>query len=145
MSYPVKDYMRKKVETIDHTVTVTEAAKVMASNEDYSGYVIILKKGRPVGIVTERNIIKKVLARDLDPSKIMISEIMSVPLLTVDPDDELLKAAKLMQDNNVRKIAVIRNDIIYGIVTTKDITQHFSEYIDRSIKDIIRWTTRLGF
>ena len=103
------------------------------------GSLIVEKYNTPVGIVTERDIVNRVLARDLDPSKIKVSEIMSSPLVSVDPDDDLLKASELMQEHKVRKLAVMRNDIIYGIITANDISQHCGDYVDRSIRDIYRW------
>ena len=144
MSYQVKDYMTKEVITIDYNATVTEAAKTMVVKENYEGYVIILKKGKPLGIVTERDIISKVLAEELDPSKTNVPEIMSAPLITVDPDDDLLKASQLMKEHNVRKLVVVRNEIIHGIITAKGIAQHFRGYVDRSVRDIIQWTAPLG-
>ena len=144
MSYQVKNYMIKEINTINLDATVAEAAKVMAADKSYEGYVIVLKKGEPVGIVTERDVINKALAKDLDPSKTKVSEIMSTPLRTVDPDDDLLKASKLMREHNVRKLVVMRDEIVYGIITTKEIAQRCGEYVDRSIKDIIRWSSPLG-
>jgi len=143
MSYQVKDYMIKEVNSVNIDTVVTEAAKVMAADKNLEGYTLVLKEGKPVGIVTERDIITKVLAEELDPQKTRVSEIMSIPLAIVDPDDDLLKASKLMQENNVTKLAVVRDDIIYGIITAKEIAQRCGEYMDRSIKDIIRWSSPL--
>lgn len=143
MSYQIKHYMIKKTKTIGITSTVMEAAKVIASDKSYEGYVIVLVKGKPVGIVTERDIINRALAKDLDPSKTKISEIMSTPLRTIDPDDDLMKAAKLMREYNVRKLVVMRDEIVYGIITAKEIAHRFGEYVDSSIKNIFRWTSPL--
>jgi CBS domain-containing protein len=144
LSYVVKDYMIKDLNTIDYDATVTAGAKVMAADENAEGYAIVLKNGTPIGIVTERDIVNRVLAKDLDPSKTKIQEIMSFPLITINPDDDLLKASKLMQENNVRKLVVMRDEIIYGIITADDIAQHCGDYVDRSIRDIIRWTAPLS-
>lgn len=144
MSYQVKNYMTKEVNTMNLEATVMEAVKIMAADKNLEGYVIILDKGKPVGIVTERDIINKVLAKELDPKKTKVSDIMSDPLITVDPEEDLLKASKLMQEQNIRKLIVVRNGIIYGIITAKDIAQRCGVYVDKSIRDIIRWTTPLG-
>lgn len=144
MSYSIKDYMTKEVNIIDYDSTVTDAAKVMAADKNCEGYVIILKKGKPIGLVTERDIVNKVLAKDLVPLKTRIAEIMSAPLITIDPEDDLLMASKLMQKHNVRKLVVIKNNIIYGVISAKNIAQRCGEYVDKSIKDIIRWTGPLG-
>jgi predicted transcriptional regulator len=69
---------------------------------------------------------------------------MSSPLVTIDPDDDLLKATQVMKEQNVRKLVVVRDDIIYGIITAKKISQNVQDYVDRSIRDIVRWTASLG-
>jgi len=140
----VKKYMTKEVTTIDYDSTVSEAANLMATVKVYEGYVIVLQKGKPKGIVTERDLVNKVLVRGLDPAKTIVSEIMSTPLITVDPEDDLLKASQVMKEKNVRKLIVIRDEIIYGIITAKIISQNVQDYVDRSIRDIIRWTASLG-
>ena len=144
MSYEVKEYMTKEVNTIDYNATVIDAAKIMAKDKKFEGYVITLKKGKPLGIVTERDIINKVLARELDPSKTSVAEIMSSPLITVEPEDDLLKTADLMSKYNVRKLVVVRDEIIYGLITAKNIAQSCGEYVDKSIKDMIRWSAPLN-
>jgi CBS domain-containing protein len=140
----VKKYMTKEVTTIDYDSTVSEAAKMMTVDKDYKGYVIVLQKGKPKGIVTEKDLVNKVIGGGLDPTKTSVSEIMSTPLITVDPEDDLLKASQVMKEQNVRKLVVIRDEIIYGIITAKIISQNVQDYVDRSIRDIIRWTSSLG-
>ncbi len=140
----VKNYMTKEVTTIDYDSTASEAANLMATVKVYEGYVIVLQKGKPKGIVTERDLVNKVLVKGLNPVKTSVSEIMSTPLKTVDPEDDLLKASRAMKEQNVRKLIVVRDDIIYGIITAKIISQNVQDYVDRSIRDIIRWTTSLG-
>ncbi len=140
----VKKYMTKEVTTIDYDANVTDAAKIMTVDKDYKGYVIVLQKGKPKGIVTEKDLVNKVIVGGLDPAKTSVSEIMSTPLITVDPEDDLLKASQVMKEQNVRKLIVIRDEIIYGIITAKIISQNVQDYVDRSIRDIVRWTASLG-
>lgn len=144
MGCQVKKYMTKEVNTVTYNVTVAAAAKLMAADENYEGYVIVLEKGKPMGILTERDIVNKVVAGELDPSKTHVSKVMSTPLVTIDPDEDLLKASQMMKEQNVRKLAVVRDDIIYGIITAKGLSQSFQDYVDRSIRDIVRWTASLG-
>lgn len=106
--------------------------------------LIILREGRPVGIVTERDFISKVVAKEVNPSTIKVSNIMSTPLVTIDPDEDLLKAAQTMKEHGVRKLPVVQDGIIYGIIKADDIADKCGEYVDRSVKDIIRWTPLLG-
>lgn len=144
MSYQVKDFMTREVHTVDIDTSIAEAAKIMANDENYEGYVIILMKGKPHGILTERDIINKVLSNELNPNKTKVIDVMSSPLVTIDPDEDLSKAAQIMSENNIRKLVAIKDNIIYGIITSKGISQHFQEYVDRSVRDIIRWTASLG-
>ena len=144
MGSQVKKYMTKEVNTLDYDAKVTEAASLMAADKEYEGYVIILRKGKPVGIVTERDLVNKVLVGGLDPAKTSASDIMSTPLITVDPEDDLLKATQVMKEQNVRKLIVVRDEIIYGIITARIISQNVQDYVDRSIRDIVRWTASLG-
>ena len=144
MGSQVKKYMTKEVNTLDYDAKVTEAASLMAADKEYEGYVIILRKGKPVGIVTERDLVNKVLVGGLDPAKTSVSDVMSTPLVTVDPEDDLLKATQVMKERNVRKLIVVRDEIIYGIITAKKISQNVQDYVDRSIRDIVRWTASLG-
>jgi CBS domain-containing protein len=142
MSYLVKSYMEKDVPTIGDTATVTEAAKGMAKSD--KGFLVILKEGRPSGIVTEHDFVQKVLALELDPKNIPINQIMSSPLISVGPDEDLLTASQLMRERNVRRLPVVKDGIIYGIITAQDIALHCGDYVDKTVRDIIRWTAPLG-
>lgn len=143
MAYTVKHYMAKTPNTIDVDSTVTAAAKVMASDADHAGYVLVLEHGRPVGMVTERDIVNRVVADERDPAQPLLSEIMSSPLRAVDPDDTLLQAATQIQTHDVRKLVVMRGDIVYGVITANEIAQRCGEYVDNTAKDIIRWSALL--
>ena len=65
---------------------------------------------------------------------------MSTPLVSIDPDEELTKAAEIMKAKNVRKLPVVKDGIIYGIITARDITDHFTEYVDTAIRELLVWT-----
>ena len=140
MSTRVKEYMEKEINTITYDATITDAAKVMAADKNFEGYVVVLKKGKPLGIITERDIVNEVMAKEIDPSKVNLTEIMSTPLITIDPDEDLLEASKLMRENNIGKLVVMKGEIIYGVITAKDIAQHGNKYITRAIRDVLRWT-----
>jgi len=141
----VKKYMTKEVNTIDYDAKVTEAANLMTAGKGYEGYVIILQKGKPIGIVTERDLVNKVIVGGLDPATTRVSDVMSSPVITIDPEDDLLKAAQVMKERNVRKLVVVREEIIYGIITARNISHNVRDYVDQSIRDIVRWTGSVGF
>jgi CBS domain-containing protein len=132
----VKDYMRKAVSTIDEEATVSEASKAMLA--DGVGYLVVLDVGRPIGLVTERDLVNKVLAKDLEPSRVRVKEIMSSPPVTVDPDASIEEAVETMMKKSVRRLPVVKNGIIYGIFTARDLIDHFDEFEDRIERNIIR-------
>jgi CBS domain-containing protein len=135
--------MVKEINTIPSESTVIDGAKAMAADINAEGYAIVLKGGKPVGIITERDIVNRVLARDLDPSRTKVEEVMSSPLIGVDPDDDLVKASERMREKNVRKLVVMRDEIAYGILTAKDIAQHLRDYVEKSVRDILLSTPYL--
>ena len=136
-AYLVKHYMSEEVPTAESHISVVEAAKEMSKLD--KGFLIVLKAGQPAGIVTERDFVRKVLAAELNPSKVSIGEIMSSPLITVDPDMDLVEATRFMQAKNIRGVLVAKSGIIYGVLTSKEIAQHFVDYLDQESRDIMRW------
>ncbi len=138
MVYLVKELMSKTVVTVDAETSVVAASKTIAQNP--RGYAIVLKDGQPAGIVTERDVIRKVVAKDLAPDKLTVTQIMSSPLITIDPDDEVTTATETMKAKNVRKLPVVRDSILYGMITARDIVDHFTDYVDRATKEILVWT-----
>ena len=134
--------MNKEVPTIDERATVLEAAKMMVKST--RGFLVVLSEGQPKGIVTERDLVKKVLAEEKDPQNVRVLEVMSSPLVTVDPDEDLLKASKLMQDHRIRRLPVVKDGIIYGVLSSTDIARKVGEYVDRSVRDIMRWASPIG-
>jgi signal-transduction protein with cAMP-binding, CBS, and nucleotidyltransferase domain len=138
VSYRVKDYMDKTFSTIDVGASVREVAKKIASgNRDY---VIVTEIGKPTGMVAPFDIVMKVVAEGKDADKTRVGEVMKSPLISVDPDEDLLKASEIMHKEGVRRLAVVKAGIIYGIITSADIAQRCSDYVDKSVKDILRWS-----
>jgi CBS domain-containing protein len=142
MSYVVKNYMLKDFPKIEERVSSLEAARTMIASS--RGFLIVLREGRPAGVVTEHDFVEKIIMKERDPAKVLIGEIMSSPLITVDPDEDLLKASELMQKNKIRRLPVVKDGIIYGVLTTREISQRVGEYVDKSIRDIMRWASPFG-
>ena len=136
MAYLVKRYMRKEVPTIGTQAKVDEAAKTMM--ESSQGFLVVLKEGRPVGIITEHDLSYKIVAARKDPTEVTVEEIMSTPLVTIDPDEDFLVASEVMQKNNIRRLPVVKGGILYGVLTAKDVTRHCSEYLERATTDIVK-------
>ncbi|HDQ06349.1 MAG TPA: CBS domain-containing protein [Candidatus Bathyarchaeota archaeon] len=120
----VKDVMTTTVITIESNKTVAEATALMAEN-DVSN-LIVMDNDTPIGIVTERDFVRRVLAKD-KPSKTKISEIMSTPLKLIDPDAPLKEAARIMVRKRIRKLPVIKDNKLVGIITTNDFARHLGK------------------
>jgi CBS domain-containing protein len=116
----VKDVMTSPVITISEEGIVHDAAKLM-DKDDLGCIVVTDKKGKPVGIITERDLITRVLAKNLLATKVKAKKVMTSPLLTIDPDEPLVEAARKMSRLNVRRLGVIYKGSLAGLVSSKDI------------------------
>ena len=115
----VKDAMTSSVITVKPENSVTDAAFLMTQNE--VGCLIVKSNGEPEGIVTESDIINKVVSRDIKASEITVDEIMTKNLIRIDPGRELNEAARFMSKMNIRRLAVVKDGSLTGILTAKDI------------------------
>jgi CBS domain-containing protein len=120
----VKNLMTKRVLTIDSRKTVFEAAQLMAQKE--VGDVIIVDVEMPIGIVTERDIVRRVVSkrRSVDTK---ISDIMSKPLITIGPDASLKEAARTMVNNRIRRLPVLKEHKLVGILVVSDFARHLGK------------------
>jgi len=121
VSLKVEDVMIKEVVTIDENLTVKEAADVM--NKFEIGCLIAVRKGKAMGIITERDLLKRVVAEAKDANKTKVKEIMSSPLVVVEPNMELEEAVKLMFQMKIKKLPVIDEKRLVGLVTLTDIAR----------------------
>ncbi|MGB9719090.1 MAG: CBS domain-containing protein [Candidatus Anstonellales archaeon] len=125
----VGEVMRKTVVTTSVNSTITEAASLMKKHN--IGSVIALDNRKAVGILTERDIVRNVVAESKTPSKVKISEAMSRPLRVITPEVALEDAAKLMKKFRVRRLPVINeNGELVGIITENDIMKLFPSVVD---------------
>jgi len=133
----VSEAMRKGIVTVDREISVAEAS--MSMREKSEGCAIILEQGKPVGIVTERDVTWKVAGNGLDPKNIKVFEIMSKPLITIDPDADLAEAAKIMEQHKIRRLTVARKGVLCGVLTAADIARHLEGYVESEIRKILRY------
>ncbi len=120
----VKDLMTKDVLTIDASKTVGDAAALMSKND--VGDLVVMDNNLPVGIVTERDFVRRVLAEGKTPD-IRISEIMSSPLRVIDPEAPIKEAARRMVSKGIRRLVVIKDNKLVGIITTTDFARQLSK------------------
>jgi CBS domain-containing protein len=116
----VKDIMTSPVITMTENETIYKAAQLM-NKHDVGCVIVIGKEGKPLGILTERDLITRVLTKNTLPSTVKAKKVMTTPLLTIDPDETLAEAARRMSRLNVRRLGVIYKGNLEGIISSKDI------------------------
>jgi CBS domain-containing protein len=118
----VRDIMTKNIVMIEGDKTALEAAKVMAEKGISS--VFVMKHSQPVGIVTERDFIKKVCAKELPIAQVKIGDIMSKILTTADPEMPIEVAVQRMVNHKIRRLPIIEAGKVVGIITVTDLAKH---------------------
>lgn len=116
---PIKRIMTKQIVQAKVGTTVQEAAKLM--KEKSIGSLLIRKEHEILGIVTEMDIVQKVVANGSDPSRTPVERIMSSPLLTIEPDKSVVDASDIMDQHRVRHLGVTEGDQIVGILSVRDL------------------------
>ncbi len=120
----VKDFMTKNVITIDASKTVFEAAELMTQKG--IGDLVVMDGKTPVGIVTERDFVRRVIAKRKELTS-KVSEIMTTPLWTIHGDNTLQEAARKMVVRNIRRLPVLNKNELVGIITASDLARHLSK------------------
>jgi len=116
----VKDVMSSPAITIGEHQTIHKVAQIMDKN-DIGCIIVRDKDGKPVGIITERDLITRVLAKNTLPSRVRAGKVMTSPLITIESDETLQEAARKMSRLNVRRLGVVYKGNFVGIITGKDI------------------------
>jgi CBS domain-containing protein len=117
----VKDVMVTNVVTVDVGVNVRKAVERM--NKQEIGCLVVLEKGNFAGILTERDVLKRVVAKARNPKKTLVGDVMSKPLIVVDPQASLEEALELMFEKRVKKLPVVKNKKLMGLITMTDIAR----------------------
>lgn len=117
-SISVEDAMTSKVETVNPTTSVVKVAKTMAEKE--IGSVVVTQSGEAVGIICERDMLDKVIARGATPKEMVARDIMEKSLITIGPDADMLDAIRRMVRNGIGHLPVTENSTLVGIVTVQD-------------------------
>ncbi len=121
MSLKLKEIMIKDVITVEAKATVKTAVELMNKHE--IGCLIVAERGKAVGIVTERDILKRVIPKLEDPEKMKVSEIMSKPLSVGKPQMDISKAVKIMFKKKIKKLPVVEHGRLVGLVTLTDLVR----------------------
>jgi CBS domain-containing protein len=117
----VKEIMSKPVYEIDARKTVRDAGKLMRKVR--RGFLVVVKNKKPIGVLSDSDVINEVVAKNKLASKIKVSEIMSKPIVSVSPDEDIITAVNKMKKNNIHRLPVIKNGKAVGVISLSDIAR----------------------
>ena len=126
----VENIMHANVISIDSSMTVKDAANMM--NEADVGCIVVTDGDKPVGMITERDLVRRIMVKNR-PQETIISEVMSSPLITTSTDVPVWDLAQKMKSNAIHKIPVENNGTLIGIVTATDIVKAHSLASDTNL------------
>lgn len=130
----VSGIMRKNVISIDSSMTVQDAAKMM---DDASiGAIVVIENGIAIGIITERDLTRRVIAKG-KPLTTNVKEVMSSPLIVINPDDSVWEAAQLMKTRKIHRMPAVKDNQLVGMITTSDIVKLCSIGSDSEMRSMV--------
>jgi len=132
----IRDIMKKNVITIQEDTSALDAAKLI-SEKDIS-FLVIVKDGKPIGVITERDFVRKIAAQDKQASLIPLSEIMSYKFRWVEPSTEIEDAVQKMLNHNIRRLIVLEDEKLVGVITQTDLADFLRSrlLIEGTVKNI---------
>ena len=131
-----KDILEKDFVTLSRTTTVLEAAKVMRSSK--RGFAVIGSHTKPDGIVTEWDILSKVVADSRDPASVKLEEIMTTELIYVNSSDSIAAISQLMSEKGIRRLLVENKGEVVGYITSRTVLANLNAYVDKVSSQISR-------
>jgi CBS domain-containing protein len=117
----VRDIMQKNVITIESVKKAHDAAIILKEKE--ISFVVVVKEGKPIGIVSERDIVRKIVADSNDAQATQLETIMSKNFKWVEPNASIESAVQKMLNNNIRRLVVLENENLAGVITQTDLTE----------------------
>lgn len=125
----VRDVMSSPVITIEEDAPVNKAAELMEKHG--LGCIIVTnKEGKPLGIITERDLVARVLAKNVKPDSLQAKEVMTSPLITIEPHETINEAARRMSRLNIRRLGVVYKGQLIGLISSKDILAVMPELVE---------------
>jgi CBS domain-containing protein len=129
----VIEVMIKDVKTVRATDNVKDASQIMKEN-DIGSLIVVSGSGEAIGIITERDIVIDVVAEGKNAEETKIEEIMSKNLITISPEKSLEEAADIMTEHNIKRLPVIYQGKLVGIVTASDLITYEKRLIEKLSK-----------
>ena len=115
----VRDIMEKNVITIEYNKNTLDAARLLKEKE--ISFLVIIKENLPIGILSERDLARKIVAEDKIASSVPLEDIMSKKFRWVNPDNLIEEAVQKMVNNNIRRLLVLENEKLVGVITQTDL------------------------
>lgn len=134
-----KDIVEKDFLSVATGTTVADAAKAMKGSRH--GFAVVGPPGQLEGIVTEWDIVSKVVAEGLDPAKVVVEGIMSREIVSVESSTGIETVSRLMNEKGIRRLLVKENGVVVGFITSKTLLARLNEYVDRVSAQISRLQT----
>jgi len=128
----VRDAMTRLPVAVSPNILIFDCAKIMLKED--VGSLIIEENNLLKGILTEKDLVEKIIAKGLDPKKIKAKDIMVKDVLTIEPTIDVMQAMKIMTEKNIRRLPVVENDKLIGLLTVKDILRIQPELFDLIIE-----------
>ncbi|WP_136602415.1 CBS domain-containing protein [Salinigranum halophilum] len=131
----IEDIAHRDVVTVDLEATLTDVAHVMR-DERVGSVVVVDGKGTVAGLLTDRDLVVSGLAEGRHPDECIANDILSTNVFSVDPDDDVADVARRMREEGVRRVPVMRDRDLVGIVTLDDLLVHLGEEFDSLVSVI---------
>lgn len=125
----VKDVMSSPTITVEESAPANRVAELM-DKHDLGCIVVTTKDGKPIGIITERDLVVRVLARNAKPDALKANDVMTSPLMTIEPGATVTDAARRMSRLNIRRLGVMYKGQLVGIVSSKDVLAVMPELLE---------------
>lgn len=125
----IGEIMTTRIETIGLEDNAQEAARKM-KHKNVSSLVVVDKNDQAVGIVTERDLVREVCVQDASSNKHIIKNIMSSPIVTIDPNSSVETAANVMMQNKVRHLVIVNEKKTLGIITATNFVNYLNQHLD---------------
>lgn len=125
----VKDVMSSPAITVEESATANRVAELM-DKHDLGCIIVTTKDGKPIGIITERDLVLRVLAKNIKPDTAKSQEVMTAPLITVEPDASIADTARRMSRLNIRRLGVVYRGKLVGIISSKDVLGVMPELLE---------------
>jgi len=125
----VKDVMSSPVVTVEEDAPANKVADLI-DKHGLGCIIVTSKKGKALGIITERDLVTRVVTKNVKPSSVRAKEVMTSPLLTIEPDESISEAAKKMNRLNIRRLGVVYKGQLTGLVSSKDVLAVMPELLE---------------